>query len=85
MIMTASFHFREPFIPDIITLISFILFLVSSILVKKDNKVKRANLLIIGGAIAILWYLIDFFIQGILSYVPILSFIILIMRLQMNF
>ena len=85
MIMTVSFHFREPFIPDIITLISFILFLVSSILVKKDNKVKRANLLIIGGAIAILWYLIDFFIPGILSYVPIRSFIILILRLQMNF
>ncbi len=64
--MSVSFHFREPFIPDIIVLISFILFLVSSILVKKDNKVKRANLLIIGGIIAILWYLIDFFIPGIL-------------------
>ena len=64
--MTVSFHFREPFIPDIIVLISFILFLVSSILVKKDDKVKRANLLIIGATLAILWYLIDFFIPGIL-------------------
>jgi len=36
--------------------------------VKKDDKVKRANLLIIGGIIAILWYLIDFFIPGI--YLP---------------
>ena len=66
MIMTVSFHFREPFIPDIIALISFIIFLVSSIFVKKDNKVKRANLLIIGSIIAILWYVIDFFIPGIL-------------------
>ena len=65
MIMTVSFHFREPFIPDIIALISFILFLVGSIFLKKDNKVKRVNLLIIGSAIAILWYVIDFFIPGI--------------------
>jgi len=66
MIMTVSFHFREPFIPDIIALISFILFLVGSIFMKKDNKIKRVNLLIIGSAIAILWYCIDFFIPGIL-------------------
>jgi len=64
--MTVTFHFREPFIPDIIVLISFILFLVSSILVKKDDKVKRANILILGGIIAILWFFIDFFIPGIL-------------------
>ena len=64
--MAISFHFREPFIPDIIALISFILFLVGSIYVKKDNEVKRANLLIIGSVIAILWYVIDFFIPGIL-------------------
>ncbi|MCJ7651859.1 MAG: hypothetical protein MUP85_24935, partial [Candidatus Lokiarchaeota archaeon] len=64
--MTVSFHFREPFIPDIIVLISFILFLVGGILMKKENKIKRVNLLIIGNAIAILWYCIDFFIPGIL-------------------
>ena len=64
--MTVSFHFREPFIPDIIALISFILFLVGCIFVKKDNKIKRVNLLIMGSTIAILWYCIDFFIPGIL-------------------
>jgi hypothetical protein len=47
------------------------MFLVGSILVKKDNKLKRANLLIIGSVIAILWYIIDFFIPGILlPFVP---------------
>jgi hypothetical protein len=51
MIFTVSFHFREPFIPDIIALISFILFLVGSILLKKDQKIKGVNLLIIGGII----------------------------------
>ena len=66
MIMVVSFHFREPFIPDIIVLISFILFLVGGIFIKKDDVVKRANLLIIGSALAILWYIIDFFIPGIL-------------------
>ncbi len=66
MIMTISFHFREPFIPDIIALISFILLLVASMLIKKDNKLKRVNLLIIGSVIAILWFCIDFFIPGIL-------------------
>jgi len=66
--MTVTFHFREPFIPDIIALISFIIFLVASILMKKDDKIKRVNLLIIGGTIAILWYCIDFFIPGI--YLP---------------
>jgi hypothetical protein len=66
MIITISFHFREPFIPDVISLVSFILFLVGSILIKKDNKVKGANLLIIGSTLAILWYFIDFFIPGIL-------------------
>lgn len=69
--MTVSFHFREPFIPNILALISFILFFVGSVLVKKDDKIKRANLLIIGSAIAILWYIIDFFIPGIfLPLVP---------------
>jgi len=71
MIMTVSFHFREPFIPDIIALISFILFLVSGIFMKKNDKIKRVNLLIIGSATAILWYCIDFFIPGIfLPMVP---------------
>ena len=38
---------------------------------KKDDKVKRANILILGGIIAILWYFIDFFIPGIfLPMVP---------------
>ena len=68
MIMVVGFHFRVPFIPNIIILISLILFLVGSILVKKDDKLKRANLLIIGSALAILWYFIDFFIPGI--YLP---------------
>ena len=35
-------------------------------MVKKDDKLKRENLLIIGSAFAILWYIIDFFIPGIL-------------------
>lgn len=69
MILTVSFHFREPFIPDVILLISFILFLIGSIFIKKDNVVKRANLLIIGSLIAILWYVTDFFIPGI--YLPV--------------
>ena len=68
MIMTVSFHFREPFIPDVIVLISFIIFLVGGIFVKKDSELKRASLLIMGSIIAILWYLIDFFIPGI--YLP---------------
>lgn len=66
MILTVSFHFREPFIPNIIILISLILFLVGNLYVRKDNTLKRANLLVIGSAIAILWYIIDFFIPGIL-------------------
>ncbi|MFW9897230.1 MAG: hypothetical protein ACFFD7_15615 [Candidatus Thorarchaeota archaeon] len=66
MILTVSFHFREPFIPNIIILISLILFLVGSLYVKKDDSLKRANLLVIGSAIAILWYIVDFFIPGIL-------------------
>ena len=68
MIMTVSFHFREPFIPDIIALISFVIFLLGSIFLKKNDKIKSVNLLIIGSTIAILWYCIDFFIPGI--YVP---------------
>ncbi|MFX1524281.1 MAG: hypothetical protein ACFFCC_12295 [Promethearchaeota archaeon] len=33
---------------------------------RKDDSLKRANLLVIGSVIAILWYIIDFFIPGIL-------------------
>ncbi|MHA2127640.1 MAG: hypothetical protein ACXABO_21490 [Promethearchaeota archaeon] len=64
--MTVRFHFRVPFIPSIILLISLITYLIAIISLKKDEKLKTANLLIIGVAIAILWYIIDFFIPGIL-------------------
>ncbi|MFX1455657.1 MAG: hypothetical protein ACFFDB_09815 [Promethearchaeota archaeon] len=66
MILTVSFHFREPFIPNIIILISLILFLVGNLYTRRDDSLKRANLLVIGSAIAILWYIIDLFIPGIL-------------------
>ena len=65
MIMIITFHFREPYTPNIIILISLILLLISFILVKKDDKVKGASLLIMGVSVAILWYCIDFFIPGI--------------------
>ncbi|MFX1499115.1 MAG: hypothetical protein ACFFBH_16485 [Promethearchaeota archaeon] len=64
--MTVDFHFREPYIPNIIILISLILLLISFVFVKKDDKLKGAKLLIMGSIVAILWYFIDFFIPGIL-------------------
>ena len=66
MILTVSFHFRDPFIPNIIILISLILLQFGNIIIKKNHKLKGASLLIIGSSIAILWYIIDFFIPGIL-------------------
>jgi hypothetical protein len=66
MIMIINFHFREPYLPNIIILISLILLLISFILIKKSGKVQGANLLIMGASIAILWYIIDFFIPGII-------------------
>jgi len=66
MIMTVDFHFREPYIPNIIILISLILLLISFVFAKKDDKLKGAKLLIMGSIVAILWYFIDFFIPGIL-------------------
>ena len=66
MIMTVDFHFREPYIPNIIILISLILLLISFLLIKKDDKLKGASLLIMGSIVAILWYFIDFFIPGII-------------------
>ena len=66
MILAVSFHVREPFLPDIFILISFILFLLGSISLNKDHKIKGVHLLIIGNSIAILWYVINFFIPGIL-------------------
>jgi hypothetical protein len=64
--MAINFHLREPFLPDIITLISFIFFLIASILLKKEKKLKVVNLLIVGSLIAIMWYIIDFFVPGII-------------------
>lgn len=66
MILTVSFHFRELFIPDLIMFISFVIFLVSSVFMKRQNEVKKANLFIIGSSIGVLWYFINFFIPGIL-------------------
>lgn len=65
LIMAVTFHFREPFPPDIITLFSFILLLVGSIVLKKQNKLKDTYLLIIGSTIALVWYVSDLFIPGI--------------------
>ena len=64
--MAVSFHFRVPFLPNIILLFSLILLLVGIILLKRHEKLRGANLLIIGNTIAISWYIIDFFIPGIL-------------------
>jgi predicted neutral ceramidase superfamily lipid hydrolase len=64
--MAVSFHFRDPFLPNVIILFSFILLLVGSIVLKKRYKLKGANLLIIGSTIAFSWFVIDLFIPGII-------------------
>jgi hypothetical protein len=64
--MAVTFHFREPFPPDIITLFSFILLLVGGVVLKKQNKLKDPYLLIIGSTIALVWYISDLFIPGII-------------------
>jgi len=64
--MVVSFHFRDPGLSEILTLIAFISLLIGSILIKKRNKRKATYLLLIGSLLLVIWQLIDFFIPGII-------------------
>lgn len=68
--MTISFHFRDLFLSDFILLASFISLFIGTLLIKKDKRIKSANLLIVGSLFAILWQITNFFIPGIFLHSP---------------
>ena len=70
MIMTISFHFRDLFLSDFILLVSFISLFIGTLLIKKEKRIKSANLLIVGSLIAVLWQITNFFIPGIFLHSP---------------
>ena len=70
MMMTISFHFRDLFLYDFILLAAFICLFIGALLIKKDKRIRSANLLIIGSLFAILWQIANFFIPGIFLHSP---------------
>ena len=68
--MTISFHFRDLFLSDFILLASFISLFIGTLMIKKDKRIKSANLLIVGSLLAVLWQITNFFIPGIFLHSP---------------
>ena len=64
--MTILYHLRDPVISDIFALISFILYLIAGIVTTKEKRLKATYLLIVGSLAGILWFIINFFIPGII-------------------
>lgn len=64
--MAISFHFREPMPGDIIALISFVFYLLSSLQIINKKELKLAYLFIVGSLLGVIWFIINFFIPGII-------------------
>jgi hypothetical protein len=64
--MTILFHARDPVLSDIIALVSFILYLIAGILTTREKRLKATFLFIMGSIAGILWFIINFFIPGII-------------------
>jgi hypothetical protein len=57
---------RDPILSDVIALISFILYLIAGILTTRKKNLKAAYYFIVGSFLGILWFIINFFIPGII-------------------
>ncbi|MBY9008262.1 MAG: hypothetical protein KGD74_00190 [Candidatus Lokiarchaeota archaeon] len=66
IIMTILFHLRDPVFSDIFALISFILYLIAGILASREKRLKATYLIVVGSLAGILWFIVNFFIPGIL-------------------
>ena len=64
--MTILFHARDPVLSDIFALVSFGLYLIAGILRTREKRLKAAYLFIVGSLAGITWFIINFFIPGIL-------------------
>ena len=64
--MTILFHLRDPVFSDLFALISFILYLIAGILASREKRLKATYLIVVGSLAGILWFIVNFFIPGIL-------------------